>query len=477
MTETNRLELKRELTDNLEKEVVAFLNYREGGVIYIGIEDNGNAIGIEDLDKTQLKIKDRLKHNILPSCLGLFDVISEEINGKDVIKITLASGPEKPYHIRKHGMSTKGTFIRIGTASEPMPTKMIEELFAKRTRNSISRIKSNQQSLNFEQLRIYYQEVGHVLNKQFAKNLELLTEVGDYNYVAYLLSDKNNVSIKVAKYRGKTRTELIENNEYGYESLVKATKQVLDKIAVENTTLTRITPKEREDKQLWEPIALREAVINAFVHNDYTTERAPKFEIFSDRIEITSVGGLPEGLNQEEFFEGFSVPRNQELMRIYKDLDLVEQLGSGIPRILAHYTKACFNFSEHFLRMVFPIAVGGTIKNSINETGGTIKNSINETGGTIKNSINETGGTIKNSINETGGTIKNSINNKQIASNLSARQKEIIAIILTDSSISVRTLAEKLGINRSAAQAHIDALKAKGVLERIGGTRGIWIIK
>ena len=62
---------------------------------------------------------------------------------------------------------------------------------------------------------------------------------------------------------------------------------------LENKTLTKITSKEREDKRLWNPIALREATINAIVHNDFTTETPPKFEFFSDRLEITSCSGLP----------------------------------------------------------------------------------------------------------------------------------------------------------------------------------------
>src|SRR5699024_3763354 len=99
-----------------------------------------------------------------------------------------------------------------------------------------------------------------------------------------------------------------------------------------------------------------EAITNAFVHNDYSKEVPPKFEIFSDRIEITSAGGLPEGLSKKEFFEGFSVPRNKELMRVFRDLDLVEQLGSGIPRILEFYSRDCFTFSSNFLRMAFPTA-------------------------------------------------------------------------------------------------------------------------
>jgi len=77
-------------------------------------------------------------------------------------------------------------------------------------------------------------------------------------------------------------------------------------------------------------------------------------ESFRNRIEITSAGSLPDLLSQDEFFEGFSIPRNQEIMRIFKDLELVEHLGSGIPRILEAYPKECFKFTENFLRMTFP---------------------------------------------------------------------------------------------------------------------------
>lgn len=96
----------------------------------------------------------------------------------------------------------------------------------------------------------------------------------------------------------------------------------------------------------------------AIVHNDYTREVPPKIEFFDDRIEITSYGGLPEGLSEglseEDFFEGVSMPRNKEVMRIFKDLELVEQLGSGVPRILQSYRRECFRFLDNFIRMTFP---------------------------------------------------------------------------------------------------------------------------
>ncbi len=93
MTESNRIEYKRELTASLEKEVIAFLNYRDGGIIYIGIDDKtGKTVSIKNIDQAQLQIKDRLKNNISPSILGLFDVIVQEKDGKEIIKIIVAAG-------------------------------------------------------------------------------------------------------------------------------------------------------------------------------------------------------------------------------------------------------------------------------------------------------------------------------------------------------------------------------------------------
>ena len=111
MSETNRIEYKLELSKDLdiEKEVIAFLNYHKGGIIYIGIDKDGSVIGVEDVDSDMLKIKDRLKNNIQPSCLGLFDVRSEKSGEKYLIKVIIASGPEKPYFKRKYGITEKGT--------------------------------------------------------------------------------------------------------------------------------------------------------------------------------------------------------------------------------------------------------------------------------------------------------------------------------------------------------------------------------
>lgn len=353
MKENNRTEFKSKLTDRLEREVVAFLNYREGGVIYIGVDDDGNAVGVPDIDDTQLKISNRIRDNIQPATLGLYDVITETWQGKDVIKIIISSGNEKPYYLRSKGMSESGCFLRTGSGVQPMPAEMIEELFSKRTRNSLSKIESPRDDLTFEQLKIYYEERKLKLNSKFKQSLELLTKDGKLNYVAYLLADENATSIKVAKYAGTNKVELIENEEYGYCSLIKATKSVLNKFEIENITKTKITSKERIDNKLVDSVALREAIINAVVHNDYSSEVPPLFEVFSDRIVITSYGGLIEGLSEDEFFGCCSKPRNRELMRVFKDVGLVEQLGSGMERILSVYDRSIFEFSKNFMKVTF----------------------------------------------------------------------------------------------------------------------------
>ena len=357
-SENSTTEFKRQLTDSLEKEVVAFLNSDIGGDLYIGVEVNGDVVGVANPDAIMLVISDRIRNNILPTCLGLFDVYSQEAEGKTFIHIIVTRGTEKPYYIKRYGQSPAGCFIRLGSGVQPMTVNMIDRLFAGRLRHSLRNIPApTSNKLTFQQLKIYYEEKGFEINDAFLQNLDLYQpDTERLNYVAYLLADTNSVSIKVAKYAGTDKCDLIENEEYGYCSLIKATHKVLDKLEIENRTLTRITgAAEREQRRLFNARALREALINAIIHNDYSSEVSPLVEIYSDRLSITSYGGLMVGLNLEECLSGRSMPRNRELMRIFRDMELVEHLGSGMQRILKFYDANIFHVSEHFFEIRFPM--------------------------------------------------------------------------------------------------------------------------
>ena len=352
-TETNRIENKEQLNEDFEQEVIAFLNYKEGGIIYVGINKNGQVVGVEDVDLTQLQIKDRIKNNIQPSTLGLFDVTVETIDNKEVIKVIISSGTEKPYYLRKKGRTPEGCYIRVGSSKERMTERMIDDMYAKRIKNTLKEIDSPRQELTFNQLKIYYEEHGLKLNDNYLQNLDLLTSEGKYIYNAFLLADENNVSIKLVKYVGTNKLELLENLEFGNRCLITATQRILDRLDVENTTYAKIEYFGRKEQEKIDSKALKEAVINAIVHNDYSYGNSPIIELYSDRIEITSAGGLPQELSQEEFLEGVTAPRNKELIRVFKDVDLIENIGSGVLRILDAYDKSCFKFMEHFLRVSF----------------------------------------------------------------------------------------------------------------------------
>ena len=352
-TETNRIENKEQLNEDFEQEVIAFLNYKEGGIIYVGVRKDGQAVGLKDVDLTQLQVKDRIKNNIQPSTLGLFDVVVETIDNKEVIKVVISSGTEKPYYLRKKGRTPEGCYIRVGSSKERMTERMIDDMYSKRIKNTLKEIDSPRQELTFNQLKIYYEEHGLKLNDNFLQNLDLLTSEGKYNYNAFLLADENNVSIKLVKYLGTNKMDLVENQEYGYRCIITATQRILDRLDAENTVYAKIEYKGRKEVEMIDKAALKEAVINAVVHNDYSYGNSPIVELYSDRIEITSAGGLPQELSQEEFLEGVTAPRNKELIRVFKDVDLIENIGSGVLRILDAYDKSCFKFMEHFLRVTF----------------------------------------------------------------------------------------------------------------------------
>lgn len=352
--ESETIELKEKLTENVEKELIAFVN-NGGGKVIIGVADDGTVIGVENPDKIALMIADRIKNNIAPSIMGLFKLEIKSEDDKNYIVVTVVSGLEKPYYLKKYGMSPSGCFIRIGTQSAQMSQTMIDDYFSRRVRNTLHNVISPNQDLTFSQLKIYYEGKGfNTSSSHFIKNLDLYTDDGKYNYAAYLLADNNGTSIKVARFKGKEKLEVLERNEFGRCCLIKSALSVLERLNVINTTSVIINGSAlRKEIRLIDEPSLREAVLNAIIHNDYINGSYPVFEIYDDRIEIISSGGLPYGLSKEEFFEGRSLPRNKELMRVFSDMNLGEQLGSGMKKILQVYPQNIFQISDHFIVVKF----------------------------------------------------------------------------------------------------------------------------
>ena len=209
---------------------------------------------------------------------------------------------------------------------------------------------------------------------------------------------------------------------------------MLDRLeGVENRTITKITSRKRTNRSLWNRVALREAVINAIIHNDYTTELVPKFEIFADRLEMTSAGHIHQGEEREDFFAGYSIPRNKTLMRVFKDLDMVEYLGSGMPRILKAYSKDAYIFSSRFIRTVFPIDQ------------------------------------VALTMEREGSKITSE---SRLGDKLGDNERTVLLLLAKNRKASIASVAAVTDLSTTGVEKIISRLKDKGVLKRIGPARG-----
>ena len=421
MNETETIEFKERLNDKFEKEIVGFLNTTRGGTLYIGVDDNGKPVGVDDIDAVELQIKDRIKNNISPSALGLFEIVTPPSN--DHIQIIVSGGNQRPYYIKKYGMCPEGCYIRVGTSVEKISEEMILTLFQKRDKRTLRTIPSERQDLTFSYLKEAYEKKGHEVGDNFLSQLELFTPNGQYNRLAYLLSDQFTSPFQYARYRGDDVFDLAEHKAFEGQSILKSASEILDYIQSRNTVYTRITPTGREDEPRFNPIAMRELVVNAIVHNDYRGEGMPSFEEFPSRFEISSFGGLPEGFAKEDFLNGYSLPVNPELIRVFRDLGFAERLGTGIRRVLRFYPKEIFSFSPSFLRVSVPFAKEGEAQED----------------------------------------------------DAGPAPISVLEAIRNNPSIPRSELASLLGVSESTVYREITELKAKGVLRRVGETKnGHW---
>lgn len=319
---------------------------------------------------------------------------------------------------------------------------MIEWLLSRRQASSLQTMPPPRSNLTFRQLKIYYEEKGLAVTEEFLRNLELINDDGSFNYAAYLLADSNGVSVKVAKYLGTDKYDLLENEEYGNRCLLTATYRVLERLESENRTYAKIAYPTRIEHSMVDKTALREAIINAIVHNDYSLA-TPLVEIYADRIMVTSAGGLVEGLAPEDFFRCRSMPRNRILMRIFRDAELVESLGSGMTRILRAYDRSIFEISSSFVVVTFPLMASGV--NSDNAF-----------------------------VNEPTAQSPHENRMKTIQSPHEVSEA-ILAVLSAHPTASMPHIAQALGWSHQKVRWQIDKLRKTGRIRRVGPAKGgIW---
>ena len=351
--ETETQEFKTSLAE-LDKGILALaamLNKSGKGKVYFGVADDGTVVGLknylgkETIKKIGVRISEAIQPTVIPK-------IYFENYGDETIIVVEVEGYNKPY-------AASGEYrIRVGSENKKLEPSLLGELFFANSAATAANAEAINQNLTFNQLKQLYITEGLTIDDStFARNLGLLTKRGTYNYIADILSDSNNCSIKVVRFKGKDKQEMVFRNEYGYKCLLLSMKQAFDFVSSLNEVRVNLHGNMvREEVHLFNLDCFDEAWTNACLHNRWIKNVPPAIYIFSDRIEIISTGGLPIDFTKEEFFAGVSRPMNFALQKIMGQLGMVEQTGHGVPKIISVYGKDVFEFGENFILVKIPFA-------------------------------------------------------------------------------------------------------------------------
>ena len=363
--ETETQEFKASLSE-LDKGILALtamLNKGGKGKVYFGVADNGEILGVRGTfgKETIKKVSTRIAETVRPAIVPKIHI---EVHDTETIIVVEAVGFNKPY-------SAAGEYrIRVGSENRKIDPVLLGELFFSNPTTLAENVEALNQDLSFTQLKGLYLNHGLTIDDAtFAKNMGLLTKQGNYNYLAEILADNNNCSIKVVRFQGKDKLEMLSRNEYGYKCLLLAMKQAFDYVAALNEVRVNLhNGLERKEMPLFNLDCLDEAWTNACLHNRWTSNVPPVIYIFADRIEIVSTGGLPVDFSTEEFFAGVSRPRNLALQKIMGQLGMVEQTGHGVPQIVGIYGREAFELAENHITVTLPFAFEPTI-HQVNDVG------------------------------------------------------------------------------------------------------------
>lgn len=324
----------------ISQTAVAFAN-GAGGKIFIGITDNRKIIGIdENLDI--FKTIDDLNTVIYDSCYPNINtnIYTENKEDKTILVVEIFPGNLKPYYIKSMGREN-GVYIRVGASNRKAGYENILEL--ERQRRNVTFDEEIDWDLDYKNLDL------KILKKKFEENKKEFSEEKLLNLglikkegkdlkvtrgLGIILGIYENTNINCARFKGKTMDIFLDKKEF--------TGNIFEKI--ENIQMffknhlnlsSKFEKFQRKDILEIPTLALREGIINAIVHRDYSNQgRDIKIGIYDDVVEIVSPGGLPSTLTIEQIYSGRSEIRNRVLARIFKEFNFIERWGSGINRMI-----------------------------------------------------------------------------------------------------------------------------------------------
>lgn len=353
MRESKSIEYKEKLTDSFLKTVSAFSNY-EGGCIYFGVKDNGEEIGVDNPEKFCLDIENKINDSIDPN-----PNYSLSIENKNIVILNVQEGDYKPYFYKSKA------YKRNDSSTVEIDRMELSRLILDGQNMSFEELKSKEQDLSFNILSEKINErLGiETISTDILKTFSLLNKDEIYNNAALLISDMNSFpGIDVVAF-GDSISIILNHEMVENESILKMYDDVVE-IYKKNYQYEEIVDSLRVSKELIPESAIREAVANAIVHRMWDVNARISIEMYKDRVEITSPGGLPKGITKDDYLRGgISIARNPIIGYVFLRLKMIERLGTGIRRINESYSesasKPCYFISDESIKIVLPILTDG----------------------------------------------------------------------------------------------------------------------
>lgn len=349
--ETQEFKESLGLLDKGLKSLTAMLNRCNRGTVYFGVNDDGDVIGLDIGKRTLEEIRRRAAEMVEPRIVLTLKILEDE-DKREFIRVD-AEGTDIPY-------SFDGRYyLRTAAADEKIGSPLLRKMLASGTADILAQSPSENQALTFDGLIAVLRQRGlHASNTpEFFRSFGLLNGDGRFGLMAYLLSDQNDMVIKVMRFAGLDKAIAEERATFNHRSLILSVQDVLDYIKpMTISNRVYLASGIREETPLFDYEAFREAWVNACVHNDWAGGIPPSVYLYDNRIEIVSYGGLRFDLTEEGFFTGTSKPVNARLFGIFISCGLSEQSGHGVPRIVHSYGREAFSFNDGMVTVTLPFA-------------------------------------------------------------------------------------------------------------------------
>ncbi|MCI8549088.1 MAG: AAA family ATPase [Lachnospiraceae bacterium] len=334
--ENKTTEFKREYVEDIKNTIVAFANC-DGGTLYIGVNDDGKVCGVDNVDGTMLRVTNAIRDAVRPDLTMFSECRNDVMDEKPIVCVTVQRGTARPYYLRGKGIRPEGVYVRQGASTVPATDVAILNMIKETGGDSYETARSLDQNLTFNKATDFFKKRKVEFEKAQMRTLHLIGKDDTYTNLAFLLSEQCTHMIKLAVFEGSKKSVFKDRRELS-GSLLEQLEEAFDYIDRYNRTRAEFSGLDRLDMRDYPPEAIREALLNAIVHRDYSFSGATLISIFEDRIEFVTIGGLVKGIALDDVMLGVSALRNQYLANIFYRLRLIEAYGTGILKI-----KECYN--------------------------------------------------------------------------------------------------------------------------------------